>query len=204
MLRQLAIAAAATVMLGTSSARAAKYDELRIPCGAGELTTLQTAVANATKLAKAASSSLPPVNSTSGARFRRWFGGADGDYDPTPKTIYDGMVVTLVFQKFWCLPPNSNTPDVLFHTNAFILKGAVGEIFVTSNFFALPPTGAKSQGGTILHEASHQSQVRRTTDDDKLYGPAAAATRAATSATRARNTADNYKYYAEDVLYGVP
>ena len=196
------------ILAGTIAAAdpalAAKYDEFRIACVSGALATLQTAVTNASKLAKSASASLPPIESTAGARFKRWFGGPEGDYDPIVKQVYDEMDVTLVFQKFWCLPPNSNTPDELFHTNAFIIRGSVGEIFVTSNFFQLPSTGPGSQGGTIVHEASHQSSVRGTTDDDGHYGPVAAQSRAASSASRARSTADNYKYYAEDVVYAVP
>jgi hypothetical protein len=120
---------------GSTPALAAKYDEFRIACDSGALGALQTAIANASKLAKSASASLPPIESMAGTRFKRWFGGAEGDYDPIVKQVYDEMGVTLIFQKFWCLPPNSDTPDELFHTNAFIIKGTVGEIFVTSNFF---------------------------------------------------------------------
>ena len=204
MIRLLLVCSVSVIVL-TSSAIAAKYDEFRIPCNSTELGSLHNAVANADQLSKAASKALPPNNSTRGARFRRWFGGGDGSYDPVVKQVFDEMAVTLVFQKFWCLPPNSNTPDDLFHTNAFIIKGSVGEIFVTSNFFLLPQTGTGSQGGTIVHEASHQSNKRAIGDDDKHYGPKAAQSRALASASRARATADNFKYFAEDIVYrGAP
>lgn len=153
---------------------------------------------------------LPPMESSGGARFNKWFGGPEGDYDPVVKRVYDEMGLNLLFQRFWCLPPNSTTPEQWLHTNAFILKGSVGEIFVTSNFFKLPVTGPASQGGTIVHEAAHQSAIRKIVDDDidgngkNDYGPATAKQRAANSAGKARANADNYKYFAEDVLYGVP
>lgn len=81
---------------------------------------------------------------------------------------------------------------------------------MTSNFFQLGTSGPKSQGGTIVHEVSHQSSHRKIVDDDidgdgkNDYGPTAVKQRAAASAAKARANADSYKYFAEDVAYGVP
>jgi hypothetical protein len=186
------------------------YDAYRLPCNSSELSAIGTAINNAKKLASAASNALPTKDSTGGARFQKWFGGPEGDDDPRIKQVYDEMGVNLIFQKFWCLPPSSVTPEKWAHTNAFILRGSVGEIFILSNFFSLPATGPKSQGGTIVHEVSHQSSVMSVKDDDidgdgvNDYGPANAKTRASQSAAMARSNADNFKYFAEDTLYGVP
>jgi hypothetical protein len=186
------------------------YDQFRIGCNSNELSALNAAVQKAGELATKASAALPPLDSSGGARFRKWFGGADGDYDPVIKDVYNEMGLNLLFQKFWCLPPNSTTPERWIHTNAFILKGTVGEIFVLSNFFSLPVSGASSRGGTIVHEAAHQSTKRKIIDDDidgdgkDDYGPAVAKKRATISLSKARANSDNYKYFAEDVMYGVP
>lgn len=184
-------------------------DKYRLPCSSGQLKDIQDAVAKATQLAQSASAVLPPKDSSVGARFRRWFGGPDGNYDPVVKAVFDDIPLALVFNKFWCLPPNSTVED-FFHTNAFIRRGSVGEIFVTSNFFQLPTTGVASRGGTIVHEASHQSSKRQIVDDDingdgkNDYGATNAQARAKMDAGMARSNADNYKYFAEDVVYGVP
>ncbi len=185
------------------------FDKYRIACSSQQLKDLQAAIGEARNLAKKASAQLPPNNSTMGSRFRRWFGGADGDYDQVIKSVFDEMQTTLLFQKYWCLPPNSTTPEEWIHTNAFVLTGKGGEIFVLSNFFTLPATGVATRGGTIVHEASHQSKLRKIIDDDvdgdgsDDYGPAFAQQRAKQSATQARANADNFKYFAEDIVYGV-
>lgn len=186
------------------------FDQYRIACNSKETLAIQAAVEKAKELAQRASLALPPIDSAGGARFRKWFGGPDGDYDPVIKKVYEEMAVTLIFQKFWCLPPNSTTPEEWIHTNAFILRGKVGEIFVTSNFFTLPLTGPMSSGGTIVHEASHQSRERKIVDDDvdgdkkNDYGPNFAKQRALKTPGKARSNADNFKYFSEDVVYGVP
>lgn len=206
----LGVAGVALLLSSVTPAFADAYDIYRIQCNSTELGALNTAIDKAKELAKAASAALPPVNSTGGARFKKWFGGAEGDYDPVIKDVYDEMGVNLLFQKFWCLPPNSTTPESWIHTNAFILRGSVGEIFVTSNFFSLPDSGAASRGGTIVHEAAHQSSKRAIIDDDidgdgrNDYGPTNAKKRATISSAKARANSDNYKYFAEDVVYGVP
>ena len=200
----------AGLLFGMSPALGDAFDQYRIQCKSNELAAVHAAVDKAKELASKAHAALPPVESSGGARFRKWFGGPDGDYDPVVKDIYSEMSINLLFQKFWCLPPNSTVPERWIHTNAFIIKGSIGEIFVTSNFFSLPVTGPGSRGGTIVHEASHQSAKRKIVDDDvngdgkNDYGPAFAKQRATMSASRARANADNYKYFAEDLFYGVP
>ncbi|MGF6489146.1 M35 family metallo-endopeptidase [Pseudomonas frederiksbergensis] len=186
------------------------FDKYRIACSSKQISELQDAVMQAKELASKASAVLPPVNSSGGVRFKRWFGGPEGDYAPLIKNVYDEMQVTLLLQKYWCLPPNSTTPEQWIHTNAFVLRGKVGEIFVLSNFFTLPVTGKASRGGTIVHEAAHQSSLLKIVDDDidgdgkNDYGSAAAEKRAAKYPDNARKNSDNYKYFSEDVVYQIP
>jgi hypothetical protein len=178
------------------------FDQYRTQCTAAELTAVNDAISKAKQLAQKAAAELPPTNSAGGARFKKWFGGPDGDYDPVVKDIYNEIALKALFQKIWCLVPNSNTPDEWFKTNAFIPKGSAGEIFILPNFFSYKTTGPQSRGGTIVHELSHQSSKRSIVDDGE-YGPEKAKARASSSVL-ARKTADNYKYFAEDVVYGVP
>lgn len=198
------------IVNNSSNLQADGFDRYRIKCNASELVSVHAAVSNASELARRAGAALPPKESTGSARFKRWFGGKEGDEDPVIKEVYKELQILLIFQNFWCLPPNSNTPERWLHTNAFVLRGTVGEIFVTSNFFLLPTTGAGSRAGTIVHEGSHQSDTRRIVDDDidgdghNDYGPVNAQKRAFASPERARSNADNFKYFAEDVVYGVP
>ena len=201
---------AVAFLLAPHLAFADAFDKYRIACNAQQTAELEAAVKNAVDLAQKASAKLPPVNSTGGARFKRWFGGKEGDYDPVIKSVYDEMQFLLLFKTFWCLPPNSTTPEAWIHTNAFVLRGGVGEIFVLSNFFQLPTTGTASRGGTIVHESAHQSTRRKIVDDDingdgiNDYGWANAEKRASQFPDWARNNSDNYKYFAEDVVYSVP
>lgn len=185
-------------------------DPFRIPCSAQQLKDLQAAVSVARDLATKAGGQLPPMNSTQGARFERWFGGSPGETDPVIKQVYGEIAVMLAFKKYWCLPPNSTTPESLFHTNAFVFKSNDWEIFVTSNFFALPVKGVATRAGTVIHEAGHQSSYRKIIDDDidgdnkNDYGQKNAQLRAKKNASLARANADNFKYFAEDVVFGVP
>lgn len=200
----------ATFLLMPHLAFADAFDKYRIACSAQQTAELEAAVKSATNLAQKASAALPPVNSAGGNRFKRWFGGKEGDYDSVIKSVYDEMQFLLLFKTFWCLPPNSTTPESWIHTNAFVLRGGVGEIFVLSNFFQLPTTGTASRGGTIVHESAHQSTKRKIIDDDingdgvNDYGSANAEKRATQYPDWAKKNADNYKYFAEDVVYGIP
>lgn len=209
-LRLVLVGTACSICLSATAQVNDGFDQYRIACGSQQLKDLQAAVGEARNLAKKASAQLPPNNSTMGSRFRRWFGGAEGDYDQVIKGVFDEMQTTLLFQKYWCLPSNSTTPEAWIHTNAFVLTGMGGEIFVLSNFFTLPSTGVATRGGTIVHEAAHQSKLRRIVDDDvdgdgaDDYGPTFAQQRAKQSASQARVSADNFKYFAEDVVYGLP
>lgn len=208
---QIVRSLAFAVLLGVhGQVLADPLDKYRVACTSSQLKDIQDAVERATQLAKRASDALPPKEAVGGARFKRWFGGPDGNYDPVVKAVFDEIPLSLVFNKFWCLPPNSTTPEQWFHTNAFIPRGGAGEIFVLQNFFALPVTGPASRGGTVVHEASHQSKKRKIVDDDITgdgkddYGAAMAQQRALKDAGMARANADNYKYFAEDLAYGIP
>jgi len=182
-----------------------QFDKYRSACSATELAKIQEALAKARELAQKAAAALPPKNSVEGQRFRKWFGGPEGDDDPVIRDIYVEISVMLAFEKVWCPTPTSGPiTDDFTKTNAFVIPKTGREIFFGQPFFLLKPTGPMSSGGTIVHEVSHQSTKRKIGDDDKIYGPDAQKNRATLGASRARSTADNFKYFAEDVVYGVP
>ncbi|WP_211434628.1 M35 family metallo-endopeptidase, partial [Bradyrhizobium diazoefficiens] len=95
-----------------------------------------------------------------------------------------------------------------FHL-AFVPKGSFTEIFFEVGFFNLAKSGADSRGGTIVHEISHQSTFNPTVDSDVTgdgkpdYGVSNAEQLARARSNVARHTADNFEYFAEDVLFGI-
>ncbi len=195
--------------LWAGGAVADDYDEYRVACTAAEETAAQAAVARARDLVGAALDALPPVNSEGGARFQRWFGGADGEYDAVVHDVYAGILVSLSFSSIWCPNTSLPDPDIDPGTWAFVPGDAVDEMFLMAPFFDLGTSGADSRAGVIIHEASHLSAVSDVVDSDVTgdneadYGIENAEQLARVDADRARSTADNYQYFAEDLAFGI-
>lgn len=63
-------------------------------------------------------------------------------------------------------------------------------------YFSSPTTGTDTQAGTLIHEATHWSDVVGT--DDTAYGQANCQALAISNATQAINNADTYLYFAEN------
>jgi len=195
--------------LWAGGAVADDYDDYRVACTAAEETAARTAIVRAREIVGAALDALPPVNSEGGARFQRWFGGADSEYDAAVRDVYAGILVSLSFSSIWC--PNTTLPDPYIDSGtwAFVLGDAVGEMFLMSPFFGLGTSGADSRAGVIIHEASHLSTVANVVDSDVTgdnkadYGIDNAEQLARVDAYRARRTADNYQYFAEDLAFGI-
>ena len=195
----------ATLLLGALTlcaavARADGFDPYRVACSGPQKATMTRAIATAQRMLSAAITSLPPVNSGGGAKFQRWFGGPEGDYDPKLKTMYTDLTAYLPINQFWC--PNATFPSDDPRTVAFVPKGQFGEIFVRAPFFDLDDSGADTKAGTIVHELSHQSTTNPT--GDFAYGTDDAEQLARTDPGRARRCADNVEFYAEDVDHGIP
>jgi len=72
---------------------------------------------------------------------------------------------------------------------------------LTPAFFKMPNTGVDSQRGTIVHELTHVVGVGLKPE---LYGPSEAKNLAKSDPTKARKNSDNYQYYVEDLLWGIP
>lgn len=195
--------------LWAGGAVADDYDDYRVACTAAEETAARTAIVRARDIVGAALDALPPVNSEGGARFQRWFGGADSEYDAVVRDVYAGILVSLSFSSIWC--PNTTLPDPYIDSGtwAFVPGDAVDEMFLMSPFFGLGTSGADSRAGVIIHEASHLSAVANVVDSDVTgdnkadYGIDNAEQLARVDAYRARRTADNYQYFAEDLAFGI-
>lgn len=195
----------ALALLLATPAAADDLDKYRTPCDSGQTATVEAAITEAKSIAVQASTAIPPVNSVVGAKFKRWFGGPEGDSDDTVKAIYDEIVGLLDVNTFWCANrTNIGKED----TVAFVRRDASREIFIMGKFFFdAPTTGFDSQAGTLIHEASHQSTQARVIDSDvtgdgkKDYGVANAEQLARTRSQDARRTGDNIEYFAEDVAW---
>lgn len=195
--------------LPAGGAVADEYDNYRVACTAVEETASRAAIARAREIVGTALDALPPVNSEGGAGFQRWFGGADGEYDAVVRDVYAGILVSLSFTNIWCPNTTLPDPDIDSGTWAFVRGDAVDEMFLMAPFFGLEKSGADSQAGVIIHETSHLSAVANVVDSDVTgdnnadYGINNAAQLARVNAYRARRTADNYQYFAEDLAFGI-
>lgn len=184
-------------------------DPYRVACTMEQQQTISAALGEAKKLLGAAENSLPARNSAVGGKFQRWFGGPSGDDDPTIKSVYSEALTFIDFKTVWC--PNSSFPGDDSADIAFVPSEGnkvTGEVFVLIAFFESGATGTDSQPGTIVHELVHLSTKRTIVDvkvgAEAVYGTTKSAALAASNPTDARRNADNYQYFVEDLLYGIP
>jgi len=93
---------------------------------------------------------------------------------------------------FNCDPPRCGGPG----TFAYVYPtDPVHTVHLCNQFWKAPLKGYNSQGGTIVHEMSHFSDIGGT--QDYVYGAEGAEDLASTSPDKAIKNADNYEYYAE-------
>lgn len=187
------------------------FDRFRTPCDAQQFAVVNTAVAEANRIVTVAIGELPPVNSTIGSKFERWFGAQDAASHDKVKSILAGIPASLVFSQVWCPDRNMTLPNSGQGSYAWVPQGAVAELFLEENFFTVaPPTGTDSQSGTIVHEVAHLSTVATVVDSDVTgdgnpdYGIPDAEQLARTRPDLAQRTANNLEYFVEDLAYGIP
>lgn len=197
----LLITQASAVSVG-GAVQAEDLGKYRVACDSKQLTTINSALKKSESLLNRAINSLPPNNSDSDRKVRRWFGGTEGSFDPVVKSIYAEALGFLGFKTFWC--PNASFPGDDPGTFAFVPRdgGPFGEVFLEAAFFKAPTKGADSQAGSIVHEVVHLSTKRVI--KDFAYGVKNAAALATADLAKARSNADNFEYFAEDLSDGVP
>lgn len=190
------------ICIPCATANSDDLDKYRFPCQPDQLKDIQNALSKAKDLLTKADAALPPNNSAIGSKFQRWFGGKNGDYDPMIKTLYAEALGFLSFKTFWC--PNQSFEGDDPGTFAFVPKGAglFGEIFIEAEFFKTAEKGADSRAGTIIHELMHLSTHHSIVD--LVYKTQNAQALAKSDPQKARINADNYEYFVEDLVDGIP
>jgi peptidyl-Lys metalloendopeptidase len=115
--------------------------------------------------------------------------------------VYDGALAAAVFTVFWC--PVRNDLDFKWEVGdiAAVHPSAPGAMFVTPDFFKLNTTGRDSQQGTLIHELTHIVGIGL---HPEVYGVNDAKALAAKNPANARRNSDNYQYYVEDLIFGIP
>lgn len=206
-LSRSAASAATLLLISASAAQSDDFNSYRVPCDATQELMAAAAVKEAKAILLKAIGNLPPSNSDTGAKFKRWFGGKEGDDDPVIRKVYVEVEGFLKFKTYWC--PNKTMPGDA-GALAFVPVGSFSEIFLEAGFFDLLDKGANSRGGTIIHEASHQATSASIVDTDVTgdgkpdYSIADAEQLAKTQPKKARRTANNLEYFAEDLAHGIP
>ncbi|KXN92732.1 Peptidyl-Lys metalloendopeptidase [Leucoagaricus sp. SymC.cos] len=79
---------------------------------------------------------------------------------------------------------------------AYVYPSQFGKIYLCSAFWQAPTTGTDSQGGTLIHEASHF--IANGGTDNRVYGQDGYKTLAINDPDLAVDNADSYKYFTEN------
>ncbi|MGY3547355.1 M35 family metallo-endopeptidase [Bradyrhizobium sp. USDA 4469] len=158
---------------------------------------LKTAKAGISKVVSA----LKSNSSSDEMRYIKWFGAGTPTDKQSVLRIYEGTLSHAVFSAYWC--PNNNIPELAWDVGdiAAVHPSAPGAIFFTPDFFVRPAVGKDSQAGTIVHELSHLSGA---TLKPEVYQPGPAKALATSNPANAGKNGDNFEYYFEDLLFGVP
>lgn len=196
--------------VAASVAMSDDYDVYRVDCSAAQIAAVSAATEKARELLGKAAAAIPPIESATGQTFQKWFGGPEGDTDPVLKDLYLDLQTRMIFTSYWC-PPPASFGEIQRHPNVFawVPTSSQSEVFLEQRFFESGTTGEDSQAGTLIHELSHNSTIAEIVDTDHNgdgetdYGTANAKTLATSDPAKARRTADNVQYFAEDLFWGI-
>lgn len=179
----------------------ADVSEHKKACTAIQAKAANGAIAEAKKVLNKAINTLKNPTSGDTARQIKWFGALDSNTAAQVRARYEAALGNVTFVQVWC--PVSNDLTFKWDTGdlAAVHISAPSAIFLTPDFFNLGTSGADSQMGTIIHEATHLSGVGL---HPEIYGVTKAKALAAHKPTQARNNSDNYQYYAEDTVFTLP
>lgn len=187
-------------LLNTRSAHA-QIDDQKKACAGGEKAAIDAAV-QATKDGLQKTITALKSNATVDQdRYIKWFGaGTPADIKAVIST-YETMLPLSIISAYWC--PKVNNLAFAWDVGDFaaVDPAAPGAMFFAPDFFTKPLTGANTQAGTVVHELAHQAGAKLRPE---VRGPSAVKSLAKTNPANASRNADNYKYYVEDLLWGVP
>lgn len=186
------------VMTGTAAAKPADH---KVPCQPAEKILAQQAVTDAKEALTRTIATLTHAQPADTARQAKWFGVLNSTTAAAVLKVYRDALGASNFTHLWC--PVSNDLDFAWQPGdlAAVHSSEPGSIFLTPAFFKLPKTGVDSQRGTMVHELTHVVGVGLKPE---LYGPTEAKNLAKSDAVKARKNSDNYQYYVEDLLWGIP
>ncbi|KAJ7910737.1 peptidyl-Lys metalloendopeptidase [Mycena leptocephala] len=162
-------------------------------CGVSEQSTLVSAVTFGQSYAAEANEYLT-THASSTLRWETWFGPYTADHHATLLNHFSNIAAvdfSDVTYDCHCTAPKD--PDQVI---AYVYPDNFGTIHICGGFWLLQATGTDSQGGTLVHEASHWSNIAST--NDYAYGHVAAVELAQVEPNEAIANADNYEYFAEN------
>jgi peptidyl-Lys metalloendopeptidase len=170
-------------------------------CAPPEMKVIEQAVKGAAKLAGRAA-----ANVTDSPEYSRWFGPFDRQGADTVRATLKAVDGALRRANVKVICPGS-TQDCK-DTFAFVQPDMPYAIHLCPEFFGMPsihgidPMGPLFQNGTregtIIHEMTHFHRIAGT--GDHCYRRSACSEMARTDARAARENADSYQYFAEDVM----
>ncbi|KXN83040.1 Peptidyl-Lys metalloendopeptidase [Leucoagaricus sp. SymC.cos] len=153
----------------------------------------QTAISNAiTAVLSYAAESFSYISSHTSAttRFETWFGTYATPRHDTVQAVLSHISGNS-FSSF-TYDCSCDDPGVF----AYVYPAEFGSIYFCSAFWEAPTTGTDSQGGTLIHEASHF--IANGGTSDHVYGQSGCETLATNDPDLAVDNADSFQYFAEN------
>ena len=133
---------------------------------------------------------------TAGARYQYWFGAYDATRWGTVQTtyarlkaLYDGAPL------LDCDPSGGNCAAGVYAWTPVVVSTAL-PIHLCPPYFSAPATGVDSRPGTLIHEATHYTDILNA--QDNAYGQAPSHALAGPTPELAVRNADSYEYFAEN------
>ncbi|PIL33833.1 hypothetical protein GSI_03539 [Ganoderma sinense ZZ0214-1] len=158
-------------------------------CSDDQQATLLTAASSAQDYASEAASYLG-AHSDGTPRYTTWFGAYDSAHHDTVQSHFDSLNGNS-FSDFTydC----TCTDSTVF---AYVYPDQFGTVYLCGAFWNAPSTGADSQAGTLVHEATHFTANGGT--KDYAYGRENCQALAQSNPDEAVFNADNHEYFAEN------
>jgi peptidyl-Lys metalloendopeptidase len=130
-------------------------------------------------------------------RYVRWFGAPSSTKVAAVKTGFERAYAMQVFTQVWCPLTNDAVFEWIPGDNAAVHPNFRTEIFIGPNYFNLPVTGLGSRAGTIIHEWMHLAGYGLQRPE--IYTVPEVLALASANSDKARDNANNFRYFAEEV-----
>ena len=180
---------------------AADLGEQKRPCSNQQIKAADAAFSEAKAALGKAIDSFKAPSASDINRQKRWFGVLNSESAKKIQANYERALLLSVFSQYWC--PLSSVPQLAWFAGecGSRSQGRSGRHFPSTAFFSRPAVGADSRMGTLIHELSHLVGVGMRPEE---YGFTKAKALALAVPNKARNNSDNYQYYVEDMIFGLP